>query len=150
MSTRSKRSAAAAGSSQEQGTPVKVAKLVNTAAESKGKQKAGEPFCACSVHSCVSLLAAGLLFVCLNDSPSKSPSVMKCCRRCCRFLHFSLPSFLCLAFLSLHPSQLSLIPPYAPSCPPLPTGQPRSLRPLPRPRWRITATVSVTSSTEAG
>ena len=147
MSTRSKRSAAAAGSSQEQGTPVKVAKLVNTAAESKGKQKAGEPFCACSVHCCQ---LAGLLFVYLNDSPSKSPSVMKCCRRRCRFFNFSLPSFLCLAFLSLHPSQLSLIPPYAPSCPPLPTGQPQSPRPLPRPGWRTTATVSVTSSTEAG
>ena len=48
MSTRSKRSAAAAGSGQEQGTPVKVAKLNNVTAESKLKQKAGEVYCACS------------------------------------------------------------------------------------------------------
>ena len=41
MSTRSKRSAA--GSHHDLATPVKVAKLTNgTAAESKGKQKAGE------------------------------------------------------------------------------------------------------------
>ena len=46
MSTRSKRSAASAAVSiQEQGTPVKVAKLNNVTAESKGKQKGGEVFC---------------------------------------------------------------------------------------------------------
>lgn len=68
MSTRSKRSAAAAAVSiQEQGTPVKVAKLNNVTVESKGKQKAGEVLCACSYDT------SDHYPLCLSSSAAESP-----------------------------------------------------------------------------